>query len=262
MTAPGDELVDKCRRYWLEAGISRRAVENMSRELESHLSEASADGRDPQSVIGEDLAGFAADWAAELLPRRRGQMPSWKEMERSLDLRSSSRMLGWVSATVVVALVVGIIVTWRKESIMDNELWRWVWTGLALVMGLGEIITAGFFLLPFAIGAGLAAIAAWSGLHDVVQWIAFFGGTGVAMLFVRRFMRAQDQEDGLRIGPSRYVGMKAVVLEEIDMTSNTGLIRVEAEEWRAITDSGSIPEGATVEVVEVRGTRLLVTEAE
>lgn len=262
MTGRHNELVDKCRRYWLEAGVSRRAVENMSRELDSHLSEAAADGRDPQSVVGNDLAGFAADWAAELLPRNRGQMPSWKAVERSLDLQSSSRMLGWVAAAVLIALVVAIIVTWRKESIMDNELWRWVWTGLAMVMGLGEIITAGFFLLPFAIGAGLAAAAAWFDLHDVVQWIAFFGGTGVSMLFVRRFMRSQDQEEGLRIGPSRYVGMNAVVLEEIDMVSSTGLIRVEAEEWRAITDRGSIPEGATVEVVAVRGTRLLVTEVE
>ncbi|MDE0170452.1 MAG: NfeD family protein [bacterium] len=262
MTGPSNELVRKCRRYWLEAGISRRAVDSMSKELESHLSEAAADGRDPRSVVGDDLPGFAADWASELLPRRRGQMPSWRAVEHRLDLTSSSRMLGWVSAAVLIALVAVIIITWRKESIMDNELWRWVWTGLALVMGLGEIVTAGFFLLPFAVGAGLAAIASWFGLHDAVQWVAFFGGTAVAMLFVRRFMRAQDEEDGLKIGPSRYVGMRAVVLERVDMPANSGLIRVEAEEWRAITDGSPIPEGTTVEVVEVRGTRLLVTEVE
>ena len=262
MTGRHNDLVDKCRRYWLEAGVSRTVVENMSRELDSHLSEAAADGRDPQTVIGDDLAGFAADWAAELLPRRPGRMPSWKAVERGLDARSSSRTLGWVSAAVLVALVVVIILTWRKESIVDNELWRWVWTGLALVMGLGEILTAGFFLLPFAVGAGLAAVASWFGLHDAVQWIAFFGGTAVAMLFVRRFMRDQDHADDLKIGPARYVGMRAVVLEKVDMQANRGLIRVDAEEWRAITDGGSIPEGATVEVLEVRGTRLLVTEVE
>ena len=145
---------------------------------------------------------------------------------------------------------------------MDNELWRWVWTGIALVMGLGEIVTAGFFLLPFAVGGGLAAIAAWIGLAAAVQWVLFFGGTGVAFLFVRRFMRAQDDEEGLLIGPARYVGQRALVLEAVDMASNTGLIRVEAEEWRAVTDGGPIPEGATVEVVELRGNRLLVTEVQ
>jgi membrane protein implicated in regulation of membrane protease activity len=145
---------------------------------------------------------------------------------------------------------------------MDNEILRWVWTGIALLMGLGEIVTAGFFLLPFAVGAGLAAIAAWFNLHDAVQWVLFFAGTGVAMLFVRRFMRAQDEEDVLVIGPARYVGMRAVVLEKVDASSNTGLIRVETEEWRAVTDGAPIPEGDVVEVMAVRGTRLVVAEIE
>ncbi len=142
---------------------------------------------------------------------------------------------------------------------MDNEIMRWVWTGLAMLMGLGEIVTAGFFLLPFAVGAGLAAIAAWLDVSDVIQWILFFVGSGVAMLYVRRFMRSQDEENGLVIGPTRYVGMKALVLEEVDVGANTGLVRVEAEEWRAVTDGVPIPEGGLVEVVAVRGTRLVVS---
>ncbi|MDE0370761.1 MAG: NfeD family protein [bacterium] len=143
---------------------------------------------------------------------------------------------------------------------MDNEVWRWVWTGLALLMGLGEIVTAGFFLLPFAIGAGLAAIAAWTGLSDLVQWLLFFVGTGISFLYVRRFMRAQDEDGGLVVGPGRYVGMEARVLERVDTAANTGMVRVEAEEWRASTDGKPIAEGRKVEVVALRGTRLVVRE--
>ena len=156
----------------------------------------------------------------------------------------------------------GPVLTWRLETMMDNEVWRWVWTGLALLMGLGEIVTAGFFLLPFAIGAGLAALAAWTGLSDVVQWLLFFVGTGLSFLYVRRFMRAQDEEGGLVVGPGRYVGMEALVLQTIDTGANTGLIRVEAEEWRAVTDGEPIDEGRRVEVVDLRGTRLVVREVE
>ncbi|MYD04059.1 MAG: NfeD family protein [Acidimicrobiia bacterium] len=141
---------------------------------------------------------------------------------------------------------------------MDNEVWRWVWTGMALIMAVGEIITAGFFLLPFAIGAGLAAVAAWIGLTDVVQWALFFIGTAVSMLYVRRFIRVQDQEQSLVVGPKRYVGGTGLVIETIDTDLNTGLIRIEAEEWRAITDGGPIPEGTRIKVVELRGTRLVV----
>ena len=145
---------------------------------------------------------------------------------------------------------------------MDNELWRWIWTGVALVMGMGEIVTAGFFLLPFAVGGALAAAAAWIGLGGGVQWVIFFAGTGAAMWAVRVFMRRQDDEQSLLIGPARYVGLQAVVLETVDMSANTGLIRVESEEWRAITDGPAISEGASVEVVELRGNRLLVAPAE
>ncbi len=145
---------------------------------------------------------------------------------------------------------------------MDNEVWRWVWTGLALAMGVGEIVTAGFFLLPFAIGAGLAAVAAWIGIADVVQWLLFFVGTGAAMLYLRRFMRGQDTEDGLVVGPGRYVGMRALVLERVDRDANTGLVRVEAEEWRAITEGSPIEEGVSVKVVALRGTRLVVQQSE
>lgn len=141
---------------------------------------------------------------------------------------------------------------------MDTEVWRWVWTGLAVVMGIGEIVTAGFFLLPFAIGAGLAAVVAWIGLSDVVQWVLFFAGTAGSMLYVRRFMRVQDEDQTLVVGPGRYVGMEAQVLERVDAGANLGLIRVEAEEWRAVTDGDPIDTGSTVEVVEVRGTRLVV----
>lgn len=145
---------------------------------------------------------------------------------------------------------------------MDNEIWRWIWTVAALVMGMGEVVTAGFFLLPFAVGAVLAATAAWIGLGGAVQWVLFFAGTGAAMWVVRIFMRKQDVEQDLRIGPARYVGMSAVVLETVDMSANTGLIRVEAEEWRAITDGAAVPEGASVEVVELRGNRLVVAPSE
>ena len=111
MTDAGKELVDRCRKYWLETGLSRTAVDNMGKELESHLLEASADNRDPESVIGEDLPGFAAAWAAELSPRRHREMPSWTAVEQKLDLRSSSRILAWISGAVAVALVAAIILT-------------------------------------------------------------------------------------------------------------------------------------------------------
>ena len=137
-------------------------------------------------------------------------------------------------------------------------MWRWVWVVLALVMGLGEIFTAGFFLLPFAIGGVLAAAAAWLDLHGAVQWLLFFGGTGASMLVLRRFMGRQDSPDDLPVGAYRYIGMEARVIEDIDLVENTGRVRVLSDEWRAVTDTGPVEEGSLVRVTAIQGTKLLV----
>lgn len=141
---------------------------------------------------------------------------------------------------------------------MDNELWRWVWVVVTMVMGIGEIFTAGFFLLPFALGGALAAAAAWLDWHGSVQWLLFFGGTGVAMLFLRRFMGNQDRPDDLPVGANRYLGMTARVIEQIDLVANAGRVRVESDEWRAVSSSGPIAEGALVTVTALSGTKLMV----
>ncbi len=144
---------------------------------------------------------------------------------------------------------------------MDADIWRWIWTIFAAVMLVGEIISLGFFLLPFGVGGGLAAVAAWIGWNPGVQWLIFFVGTGAAFLVVRWFIREQDEEEGLLIGPERYVGERGLVLETVDMEANTGQVRVHADEWRAITDGEPIAEGEEVVVAEVRGTRLVVAPA-
>ena len=142
---------------------------------------------------------------------------------------------------------------------MDNELWRWVWVAVAMVMGIGEIFTAGFFLLPFALGAVLAAAAAWLDLHGAVQWLLFFGGTAVSMLVLRRFMGRQDRPDDLPVGANRYIGMSGRVIETIDPVNNTGRVRVESDQWRAACQqAGRIEEGSLVEVVALAGTKLQV----
>ena len=76
---------------------------------------------------------------------------------------------------------------------MDNEVWRWLWTIFAIVMGIGEIFTAGFFLLPFAVGAAAAAILAWFNAAILAQWLVFFGVSifSFAFLFLKELYSIQ-----------------------------------------------------------------------
>ncbi|MDP4991075.1 MAG: 2Fe-2S iron-sulfur cluster-binding protein, partial [Marivita lacus] len=62
-----------------------------------------------------------------------------------------------------------------------------------------------------------------------------------------------------RAGANRFIGKLAVVIEPVKYLETTGMVRMGTEEWRATVDSDIvIPKGARVEVVEVRGTRLVV----
>lgn len=147
---------------------------------------------------------------------------------------------------------------------MDNELWRWIWTFATVAFTIGEAMTAGFFMLPFGIGAALAALAAWFDLAGGLQWVLFFGGSGISFVVVRKYMSRQDKSDGRPAGVNRYIGMKGLVLIDVDAHANTGMVRVETEEWRATPGGHSanhkLPEGTEVTVIGMSGNRLLVEQ--
>lgn len=139
---------------------------------------------------------------------------------------------------------------------MDNELWRWIWLGVAVVLGVGEMATAGFFLLPFAVGAVVAAVLAWFNVAAALQWIAFIGVSVVALVALRKFV--PTDEDHPAMGANRFLNARATVIEDVERVSGAGRVRVETEEWRATTDGGTIPVGTEVRVTAIRGARLVV----
>jgi membrane protein implicated in regulation of membrane protease activity len=142
----------------------------------------------------------------------------------------------------------------------DPETWRWVWLAAAAMFAAGELATPGsFFLLPFAVGAVLAAVLAFVGVDVGITWLVFVLGSaaGFAALFpLRKRLDREQPQDG--IGARRLLGQQAVVLEAVP-AGDAGLVRVGREEWKAESVDGSaVPVGALVKVVEVRGTRVLV----
>jgi membrane protein implicated in regulation of membrane protease activity len=146
---------------------------------------------------------------------------------------------------------------------MENStLWAVVWFAAAATLGVGEILVAGsFFLVPFAIGAVAAAIAALF-TNLLVSWIVFLVVSVAAFFGLRPYSRRLEEgtPNVAGIGANRLVGMDGVVLMPIPSTpGGAGLVRVGTEEWRADSEGGvALAEGQTIEVVEVQGTRLLV----
>jgi len=258
MTADRGRVVTEVERYWLATGLPVESVAEMREELEQHLIEAERDGRTVDDVIG-DRAAFAEGWAAA---RRGRAVESWADVQSGKTRRRrETRQELILYGSGAAALVAAVAVAGQGGSEVDNEMWRWLWTIFAVVLGIGEMFTAGFFLLPFAIGGAAAAVLAWIGSPVVAQWLVFFGVSMISLVYLRKFIGHQDEGEQPRVGANRWVGSEGIVLQGIDPHTGTGMVRILNEEWRA-TAMGKIPAGSKIVVTNVDGARLIVEQLE
>lgn len=138
------------------------------------------------------------------------------------------------------------------------DIWL-VWAILAAIFVVGEIFTAGFFLLWLGVGAAAAALLAYLGLVPAYQWGAFTVVSGVLVILSRKFAQKVTKESPEKVGADRVIGRTGVVLERIDPETDSGRVRVDKEEWRAESIGGdAIEEGEKVEVVGISGAHLIV----
>ena len=143
------------------------------------------------------------------------------------------------------------------------EMWVWVWLGLAAILIVAEMFTAGFFMLPFGLGAAVAAGLAFVGATPVWQWTAFLAVSAILLMSLRRFADHVTHEPPEKVGVDRLIGKTGVVLEPVEPGDGSGRVRIEREEWRADTSGDvAIPEGARVMVERVSGTHLVVRPVE
>jgi membrane protein implicated in regulation of membrane protease activity len=141
---------------------------------------------------------------------------------------------------------------------MDFKIYL-VWFIFAAVFIVGEIFTAGFFLVCFGVGAIVAGILALMGFNSVLQWVAFVVVSGILFGASRRFAERFSKKQPPGIGADRFIGKEGIVLEEIDNMENTGSVRIDKEIWRADSESGDvIKKGDRVMVVKLDGTHVVV----
>jgi membrane protein implicated in regulation of membrane protease activity len=140
----------------------------------------------------------------------------------------------------------------------------WVlWVIAACAFGIGEMLTTGFFLAPFALGAALAAIVDAAGAPELAAWIVFVCTSVAVLAFVRPIAIAHMKvPPQIRTGAAALVGKQAIVLERIANREGVGCVKIDGEVWtaRAFDDDHVIEPGTVVEVVQIKGATALVIE--
>lgn len=139
----------------------------------------------------------------------------------------------------------------------------WIlWLVGAALLGIGEMHTGGFYLLPFAVGAALAALVSVLGVGSVLSVVVFVLASLIVVGALRPVARRHRQlPPPIRTGAAALVGRPAVVLERIANREGVGCVRIDGGEvWtaRSYDDDEVIEAGDRVEVVEIRGATALV----
>jgi len=254
------QIIADCERYWLDTKVPRSRVREMAIELESHLLEAAAEDKTPEAVVGPDLAEFAEAWASEY--RGPTSLEAWNNTgDRRAWRRELWSAYGWLLIPIIVVALL-IIIGPKENNVDDVEVWRWIWVVGAAALGVGEMLTAGFFLLPFAIGAVAAAILAFANVNVPIQLGVFVGASILSLWGLKRFAWS-EREIVHPIGAKRYVDARATVTEPINRVKGVGRVRMDTEIWRATTTlDETLEPGTEVRVVDVTGARLVVEPLE
>jgi membrane protein implicated in regulation of membrane protease activity len=136
-----------------------------------------------------------------------------------------------------------------------------IWLVAACLLGVGEMHQGGFYLAPFALGAGLAAVVSLLGVGAALSAIVFLLASAIVFLTLRPVARRHRRlPPSIRTGAAALIGRPAIVLERIANNEGVGCVKIDGEVWtaRSYADDEVIDVGQRVEVVEIRGATALV----
>jgi membrane protein implicated in regulation of membrane protease activity len=137
-----------------------------------------------------------------------------------------------------------------------------IWLIAAVIFGVGEIATLGFFLAPFAGGALVAAMVTGFGGGTFVGWASFLVVSVILLAALRPLARSHRRQPPLlRTGTASLVGKTGMVVERIANDEGVGCVKIDGEVWTARAyDDEVIEAGKRVHIVEIKGATALVTE--
>lgn len=127
------------------------------------------------------------------------------------------------------------------------------WLIAAIVLVIVEICTASFGSICFAIGAGFSALVAALGGGFVWQIVVFALVSMLTFIFLRpvviRWLDRKSKD--VKTNVDALIGRKGIVSERIDASQHLGRVAIDGDDWRAVSNDGSVIEkGTSVEILK------------
>jgi membrane protein implicated in regulation of membrane protease activity len=149
----------------------------------------------------------------------------------------------------------------------DSIVWV-LWIVLGVILIIAEVVTPGFVLLWFGVGALAAALASFLGAGLAAQFLVFIALSSILTalsrtLFVNYFTQ-RDEPDGLKVGASSLPGKVGTVVTSSRGALNEGAVKVFGSVWTAYPAEGEPPleAGDRVVVERLQGASIYVRRAD
>ena len=141
---------------------------------------------------------------------------------------------------------------------MPHFAW-WIITSIAFF--ILEILTPSFFFMWFGIGALIVVPLAIFFENVALEMIIFLISSGILWLSTRKIVSKWQQPESDKVFHlDELEGKIGIIIKKLDET-NSGIVRVMGEEWKAFSTEGELKEGEKVKVVKREGNILYVKKA-
>lgn len=137
-------------------------------------------------------------------------------------------------------------------------MWQ-VWLIIAGLFFIGEIITVGFLVFWFGVGAIIAMIVSFFTSNIIIQTTVFVISSAILLLITKPFVKKFVDVKTTNTNAFSIIGKKALVIKEINSVHSSGQIKINGEVWSAETENDEIiPEGSEVEIIHIKGVKAIV----
>lgn len=137
-------------------------------------------------------------------------------------------------------------------------MWQ-VWLVICGLFFILEIITVGFLVFWFGIGALFAMITSFFTDNVVIQTSVFLVTSTGLLFLTKKFFKKVTGDDKIQTNAYSAIGKTGIVTVDINSKTGVGQVKIGSEIWSAKTNDDTIlPVGCKVEVIQINGVKAIV----
>lgn len=137
----------------------------------------------------------------------------------------------------------------------------YIWLIIAGICFLIEMMTVGFFIFWFGIGALITMIASLFCPNNILLQAIIFLVSSVILLFLTKPLVDRFTKKDKKVETNAYsiIGKKGIVIQDINNTLGVGQIKISNEIWSAKTeDETTLEKGTEIKIINIDGVKAVV----